>query len=63
MGRRKFNVGDRVIGNDKKGSFWGRKGRIVGYIQEYSQYQVLFDNGLTEVVYSWWIDPLNEKEV
>ena len=60
MGRRKFNIGDRVIGNDKRGSFAGRKGTIVGYIREYSQYQVLFDDGLTETVYSWWIDPLKE---
>jgi len=59
-GRRKFNIKDRVIGNDKKASFEGRKGTIVGYIPEYSQYQVLFDDGETETVYSWWIDPLKE---
>lgn len=62
MGRRKFNIGDRVIGNDQKGSFADRKGTIVRYIQEYSQYQVRFDDGRTETVYSWWIDPLNEKQ-
>lgn len=62
MGRRKFEIGDRVIGNDKKGSFAGRKGTIVGYIQEYSQYQVLFDDGVTETVYSRWIDPLKEPK-
>ena len=62
MGRRKFKIGDRVIGNDKKGSFVDRKGTIVRYIPEYSQYQVLFDDGRTETVYSWWIDLLNGKE-
>lgn len=60
MGKRKFNVGDRVIGNDKKASFRGRKGTVVGYIREYSQYQVRFDDGRTETVYSWWIDPLKK---
>ena len=62
MGRRKFKIGDRVIGNNKKASFAGRKGTIVGYIGEYSQYQVLFDDGITETVYSWWIDPLKEPK-
>jgi len=60
VGRTKFKIGDRVIGNNKKASFAGRKGIIVGYIGEYSQYQVLFDDGITETVYSWWIDPLSE---
>jgi len=60
MDRRKFNIGDRVIGNDNKGSFAERKGTIVGYIRQYSQYQVLFDEGVTETVYSRWIDPLSE---
>jgi len=60
MGRRKFKIGDRVIGNDKKGSFADKKGTITGYIREYSQYHVLFDNGETHTVYSWWIDRLSE---
>ncbi len=50
-----------MIGNDKKGSFAGRKGTIVEYIRQYSQYQVLFDDGITETVYSLWIDLLGEK--
>jgi hypothetical protein len=58
MGRRKFKIGDRVIGNKKKASFVGRKGKIIGYIGEYSQYQVRFDDDRTETVYSWWIEPL-----
>lgn len=56
MSRKKFRIGDGVIGNGKKASFTGRKGTVVGYIPKYSQYQVLFDDGATEVVYSWWID-------
>jgi hypothetical protein len=63
MSRSKFRIGDRVIGNGKKASFTGRKGTIVGYIPKYSQYQVLFDDDATEVVYSWWINLLNEKKV
>jgi hypothetical protein len=30
MRQRKFNVGDKVIGNEKKASFRGREGAIVG---------------------------------
>ena len=58
MVRRRFKVGGRVIGNDKKASFADREGTIVGYIPENSQYQVLFDDGRTETVYSWWIGSL-----
>ena len=60
MGKRKFQVGDRVIGNNKKASFADRKGTIISYIGEYSQYQVRFDDDGTETVYSWWIDTLTE---
>ncbi len=60
MGRRKFKIGDRVIGNNKKGSFADdKKGTIVG-ILEYSQYQVRLNDGTIETVYSWWIEPLKE---
>jgi hypothetical protein len=50
MGKRKFKIGDRVIGNNKKASFAGRTGTIIGYIGEHSQYQVRFDDGKTEAV-------------
>ncbi|MBA7613502.1 hypothetical protein ES703_20753 [subsurface metagenome] len=60
MGRRKFQIEDRVIGNNKKPAFGDdKKGAIVG-ILEYSQYQVRLDDGTIETVYSWWIDPLSE---
>lgn len=62
MGRRKFKIGDRVIENGKKPSFANnRKGTIIN-ILEYSQYQVLFDDGETDAVYSWWVDLLNEPK-
>ena len=62
MGVRKFGLGDKVIGNDRKASFAGRKGVVVSYIREHSQYQVLFDDGITETVYSTWIEPLQKLE-
>ena len=55
MVRRKFNVGDKVIGNDKKASFRERKGTIVKY-ELGSQYWVMFDDGRKECVYSQWLD-------
>ena len=58
MDRKKFNGGDRVVGNDKKASFAGRKVTVAEYLREHSQYEVLFDDGVKETVYSWWIDPL-----
>ncbi len=62
MGRRKFKIGDRVIGNNKKGSFADdKKGTIIN-ILEYSQYQVRLDDGQIETVYSWWIDSLKEPK-
>lgn len=60
MGRRKFNIGDKVIGNDKKGSFAERKGMIIGYNKMTHEYQVRFDNGEIEYVNSGWLDKLQE---
>lgn len=53
--RRKFNVGDKVIGNEKKASFSGRKGTIVQY-ESVGQYWVVFEDGQKECVYSWWLE-------
>ncbi len=55
MARRRFAIGDKVIGNPKKASFYGRKGKIVQY-ESGSQYWVEFDDGQTECVYSWWLE-------
>jgi hypothetical protein len=55
MAGRKFSVGDKVIGSEKKATFRERKGTIVGY-ESGSQYWVVFDDGRKECVYSWWLD-------
>lgn len=55
MARRKFDLGDKVIGNEKKASFRERKGTIVEY-ESGSQYWVMFDDGQKECVNSWWLD-------
>lgn len=55
MVRRKFNIGDKVIGNEKKASFRDRKGTIVQY-ELGSQYWVMFDDGRKECVDSRWLD-------
>jgi hypothetical protein len=49
MARRKFNVGDKVIGNEKKATFRERKGTIVG-CESGSQYWVVFDDGRKECI-------------
>jgi hypothetical protein len=56
MGRRKFNIGDRVVGNNKRGSFWERKGTIIGYEPRTHEYIVRFDDGLKEYVTPTWLD-------
>jgi hypothetical protein len=58
MARTKFNIGDKVIGNDKKASFRERKGVVVSYYQATHQYEVLFEDGRTEYVESNWLDKL-----
>jgi hypothetical protein len=63
MGRRKFKIGDRVIGNDKTGDFADKKGTIIGYGPHQSEYKVHFDDKGDNYVNSWWIDLLNEKKV
>lgn len=55
MGRKKFSIGDQVVGNEKKASFARRKGQIVKYESD-RQYWVRFDGGREECVYSWWLD-------
>ena len=54
MARRKFSIGDKVIGNDKKASFRERKGTVVSYLK--GQYEVHFQDGRTEYVDSDWLD-------
>lgn len=55
MVKRKFKVGDKVIGNEKKASFTGRRGTIVKY-ESVGQYWVVFEDGQKECVYSWWLE-------
>ncbi|GEM_PF-6959343 len=56
MGRQKFNMGERVIGNDKKALFRGRRGVVVGYGPHKAEYFVRFDDGRYEHVGSWFLD-------
>ncbi len=58
MARHKFSIGDRVIGNNKKASFWERCGVVVNWLAESSQYGVRFDDRpeTTEYVMSTWLD-------
>jgi site-specific DNA-methyltransferase (adenine-specific) len=57
MGRKlKFNMGDAVTGNDKKASFRGRKGTIVGYEPRTHEYLVRYEDGRNEYVNPSWLD-------
>ncbi len=56
MGRLKFNMGDRVIGNDKKASFRDRKGTVIGYEPRTHEYLVRFDDGRNEYVNPSWLN-------
>jgi len=56
MGRLKFNMGDRVIGNDRKASFRDRKGTVIGYEPRTHEYLVRFDDGRNEYVNPSWLN-------
>jgi hypothetical protein len=56
MGRRKFNEGDRVIGNDNKASFRDRRGIVVKYVPHKGEYLVHFDDNRDEFVNTEWLD-------
>jgi hypothetical protein len=56
LGRLKFNMGDVVIGNDKKASFRDRKGTVIGYETSTHEYFVRFDDGRSEYVNPSWLD-------
>jgi hypothetical protein len=58
MARRKFEIHDRVVGNDKRASFRERTGIIVDWLPSSSEYGVRFDDRAQEVeyVYSVWLD-------
>ena len=34
VGKRKFNIGDKIIGNNKKAAYWDKKGVVIGYNQK-----------------------------
>jgi len=56
MGRRKFKITDKVIGNTRKGSFWGRKGVVIGYEPRTHEYIVQFEDRRSEYVNPSWLD-------
>jgi hypothetical protein len=55
MGKLKFNMGNRVVGNDKKASFREREGTVIGYEPKTHEYLVHFDDGKTEYVNPAWL--------
>lgn len=59
MARRKFDSGDKVVGNDKRALFRRRRGIILGYGPHKAEYFVLFDDGTMEFVNSWWLDRMD----
>jgi len=56
MGKLKFNMGDIVIGNDKKASFRDRKGTVIGYEPRTHEYLVRFNDGRNEYVNPSWLN-------
>lgn len=56
MGRRKFDTGDRVIGDDRKASYRDRRGTIVKYGPHKAEYLVHFDDSKYETVNVEWLD-------
>jgi hypothetical protein len=56
MGKLKFNMGDSVVGNDKKASFRDRMGTVIGYEPHTHEYIVHFDDGKIEHVNPAWLN-------
>jgi hypothetical protein len=56
MGRMKFNISDRAVGNGIKASFRDRKGTVIGYEHRTHEYLVRFDDGKDEYVNPSWLD-------
>ncbi len=56
MGKRKFYIGEKVVGNDKRASFRDRRGIVLRYGPGKAEYLVRFDDGREEYVNSWWLD-------
>lgn len=53
--RRKFQIGDLVVGRDEApASFRERRGIVKEFVQP-GEYGVLFEDGRFEYVMSWWI--------
>ena len=59
MIRRKFENGDRVIGNDKRASYRSVRGIILGYGPNKAEYFVFLLDGRFEFINSWWLDRLD----
>ena len=55
MWTRKFKIGDPVIGNGKKVSLQGRKGKVIAFTPE-NLYWVQFADGKEEAVESRFMD-------
>jgi hypothetical protein len=56
MGKMKFNVGDKIIGNNKKADYWDKKGVVIGYNQATGEYQIRLENGEVHYVSPRWFD-------
>jgi len=62
--KRKFTVGDRVIGKEDggRGAFRGRKGTVVERGPGKSEYAVKFDDTqVVEIVLASWLDALSSE--
>jgi len=59
MGKMKFNMGDKIIGNNKKADYWDKKGIVIGYNRATSEYQIRLENGEAHYVSPRWFDKLD----
>lgn len=55
--KRKFEPGQRVIGNDKKASYRGKSGIVESYNEATREYFIRFDGApVTECLSPSWLD-------
>lgn len=59
MGKMKFNMGENIIGNDKKADYRGKKAVVIGYHRPTNEYQIQLEDGGVHYVSPSWFDKLD----
>lgn len=62
MSKTKFMTGDRVVVNNEKADYDGKKGTAIGYYGVTGEYQIHLDNGETYNISPEWLEHMHEDQ-